>query len=135
MKRWIELRAAARRTKETLSNFTPFLTPRRGGLLLALLILLAETGTSLGQPWPLALALDYVLNDEKRLPDFWPDSLSGEALLLAVIAFLLVFITTASRGLSAYRRYLLNKLGQETVFDMRAALYRRVHDIGLDYHG
>jgi ATP-binding cassette subfamily B protein len=135
VKRWIELRAAARRTRETLSNFTPFLTPRRGGLLLALLILLAETGTSLGQPWPLALALDYVLNDEKRLPDFWPDSLSREALLLAVIALLLVFITTASRGLSAYRRYLLNKLGQETVFDMRAALYRKVHDLGLDYHG
>jgi ABC-type multidrug transport system fused ATPase/permease subunit len=37
--------------------------------------------------------------------------------------------------LSAYRRFLLNKLGQETVYDMRAALYRRVHDLGLDYHG
>ncbi len=121
--------------KETLSNFTPFLKPRRGGLLLALLILLAETGTSLAQPWPLALALDYVLSDNKRLPDFWPDSLSGEALLLAGIAVVLVFITTASRGLSAFRRYLLNKLGQETVFDMRAALYQRVHDLGLDYHG
>jgi ABC-type multidrug transport system fused ATPase/permease subunit len=121
--------------KDTLSNFTPFLKPRRGGLLLALVILLAETGTSLGQPWPLALALDYVLNGNKRLPDFWPDSLSGEALLLAGIAVLLVFITTASRGLSAFRRYLLNKLGQETVFDMRAALYERVHDLGLDYHG
>src|SRR5215211_3834996 len=121
--------------KETLSNFTPFLRPRRGGLLLALLLLLAETGTSLGQPWPLALALDYVLSDNKRLPDFWPDFLSGEALLLAGIAVALVFITTASRGLSAFRRFLLNKLGQETVFDMRAALYEKVHDLGLDYHG
>jgi ATP-binding cassette, subfamily B, bacterial len=135
VKRSIELRAAARRMKETLSNFTPFLRPRRGGLLLALVILLAETGTSLAQPWPLALALDYVLNGDKRLPDFWPDSLSGKALLLAGIAVLLVFITTASRGLSAFRRYLLNKLGQETVFDMRAALYEKVHDLGLDYHG
>ena len=135
VKRLIELRAAAWRMKETLSNFTPFLRPRRGGLLLALLLLLAETGTSLGQPWPLALALDYVLSDNKRLPDFWPDSLSGEALLLAGIAVALVFITTASRGLSAFRRFLLNKLGQETVFDMRAALYEKVHDLGLDYHG
>ena len=135
MKRSIELRARLGRTKETLSNFTPFLRPRRAGLLLALLLLLVETGMSLAQPWPLALTLDYVLNDRKQLPGFWPESLSGEALLLAGIAFLLVLITTASRGLSAYRRFLLNKLGQETVFDMRAALYRRVHDLGLDYHG
>ena len=135
MKRSIELRARLGRTKETLSNFTLFLRPRRTGLLLALLLLLVETGMSLAQPWPLALTLDYVLNDRKQLPGFWPESLSGEALLLAGIAFLLVLITTASRGLSAYRRFLLNKLGQETVFDMRAALYRRVHDLGLDYHG
>ncbi|HEY0128664.1 MAG TPA: ABC transporter transmembrane domain-containing protein, partial [Rubrobacteraceae bacterium] len=135
MKRLIELRARLGRAKETLSNFTPFLRPRRAGLLLALLLLLLETGMSLAQPWPLALALDYVLNDRKQLPGFWPEGLSAEALLLAGIAFLLVFITTASRGLSAFRRYLLQKLGQGTVFDMRAALYRRVHDLGLDYHG
>jgi ATP-binding cassette, subfamily B, bacterial len=135
VKKFIELRAAVRRLGETLSNFTPFLKPRRSGLLLALLILLAESGTSLAQPWPLALALDYVLNDNKQLPGFWPDSLSNEALLLAGIAFLLVFITMASRGLTSYRRYLLQKLGQETVFDMRKALYEKVHDLGLDYHG
>ncbi|MBV9453008.1 MAG: hypothetical protein JOZ19_02615 [Rubrobacter sp.] len=35
----------------------------------------------------------------------------------------------------AFRRYLLSKLGQETVFDMRDALYRKVHALGLDYHG
>src|SRR5918995_1338457 len=125
MKRLIELRARLGRAKETLSNFTPFLRPRRAGLLLALLLLLLETGMSLAQPWPLALALDYVLNDRKQLPGFWPEGLSAEALLLAGIAFLLVFITTASRGLSAFRRFLLQRLGQETVFDMRAALYRR----------
>jgi ATP-binding cassette, subfamily B, bacterial len=135
VKRLIELRARLGGTKETLSNFTPFLRPRRAGLLLALFLLLVETGMSLAQPWPLALALDYVLNDRKELPGFWPESLSAEALLLAGIALLLVFITTASRGLSSFRRYLLQKLGQETVFDMRAALYRRVHDLGLDYHG
>jgi ATP-binding cassette, subfamily B, bacterial len=135
VKKFIELRAAARRMGETLSSFTPFLKSRRGGLVLALLVLLAETATSLAQPWPLALALDYVLNDNKRLPGFWPDSLSDEALLLAGIASLLVFITMASRGLTSFRRYLLQKLGQETVFDMRKALYEKVHDLGLDYHG
>jgi ATP-binding cassette, subfamily B, bacterial len=135
VKRSKELRAGLRRLAQTLSNFTPFLRPRRKGLLLALVILLAETGTSLAQPWPLALALDYVLDDKRSLPGFWPDSLSGEALLLAGIALLLVFITLASRGLTSFRRYLLQKLGQETVFDMREALYKKVHDLGLDYHG
>ena len=135
VKKFIELRASLRRLGETLSSFTPFLRTRRRGLLLALVVLLAETATSLAQPWPLALALDYVLNENKELPSFWPASLSGEALLLAGIAFLLVFITTASRGLTSFRRYLLQKLGQETVFDMRGALYEKVHELGLDYHG
>ena len=135
VKRYIEVRSALGRTRETLSNFTPFLKPRRGGLILALVLLLAETAMSLAQPWPLALALDYVLNGSKELPAFWPDTLSAEALLLAGIAFLLVFISVASRGITSFRRYLLQKLGQETVFDMRAALYKKVHDLGLDYHG
>ncbi|HLL57162.1 MAG TPA: ABC transporter ATP-binding protein, partial [Rubrobacteraceae bacterium] len=46
-----------------------------------------------------------------------------------------VVISTSSRGITACRRYLLSKLGQETVFDMRDALYRKVHALGLDYHG
>ena len=60
--------------------------------------------------------------------------MSGQILLIA-IAVLFVFISTTSRGVTAFRRYLLQKLGQETVFDMRDALYRKVHALGLDYHG
>ncbi len=124
-----------RRTRNTLSNFTPFLKPRRKGLLLALVILLLETGASLAQPWPLALAIDYVLTDNKQLPESLPGVLSDRALLLAGIAFLIVVIFTATRSIAAFRRYLLSKLGQETVFDMRDALYAKVHALGLDYHG
>jgi ATP-binding cassette, subfamily B, bacterial len=131
----IELRARLGCAKETLSNFTPFLRPRRRGLLLALAILLLETVTSLAQPWPLALAIDYVLTDNKRLPDALPGFLSEKALLLAGIAFLIVLIFMATRSIAAFRRYLLSKLGQETVFDMRDALYAKVHALGLDYHG
>lgn len=131
-KRLIELRVGLRRTQQTLSNFTPFLRTRRRGLLAAFVVLLMETGTSLALPWPLALALDYVLKDE---PKTLPFISVGPAELLAGIAFLLIFLTAASRGLAAYRRYLLQKLGQQTVFDMRAALYRKVHALGLDYHG
>ncbi|MEW6636188.1 MAG: ABC transporter ATP-binding protein [Actinomycetota bacterium] len=134
-KRLFEWHSAWRRMRETLSHFVPFLRPRRRGLALALVLLLAETGASLAQPWPLALVLDYVLTDRKQLPGFWPEALSDEVVLLAGIAVLLVFVMTASRALSAFRRYLLQRLGQETVFDMREALYRKVHDLGLDYHG
>ncbi len=130
-----EYGAGFRRTRDTLSNFVPFLRSRRKGLLVALVLLILETGTSLAQPWPLALALDYVLKGKKQLPDFWPDFLSDPALLLGGIAFLLVIISTASRVFSSYRRYTLNRLGQETVFDMREALYKKVHALGLDYHG
>ena len=120
-----------RRTRAALSHFAPFLKPRKKGLLLALVLLLLETGTSLAQPWPLALILDYVLGTE-TLPGF---AAVGTQTLLIGIVVLLVVISTASRAITAFRRYLLSKLGQETVFDMRDALYRKVHDLGLDYHG
>ena len=135
VKRLDELRAGLRRTKEILSYFMPFLKPRRRGLLLALFVLLLETVTSLAQPWPLALTIDYVLTDKKRPPAFVPDVLADEALLLAGIALLIVLIFTVTRTVASFRRYLLQRLGQETVFDMRDALYAKVHALGLDYHG
>jgi ATP-binding cassette subfamily B protein len=63
-----------------------------------------------------------------------PVSVSGQVLLIGIVV-LLVVISIVSRAVTAFRRYLLSKLGQETVFDMRDALYRKVHDLGLDYHG
>ena len=122
-----------RRTKTALSHFAPFLRPRKRGLFLALVLLLLETGTSLAQPWPLALILDYVIGAEPGTSTL-PVSVSGQVLLIGIVV-LLVVISTASRAVTAFRRYLLSKLGQETVFDMRDALYRKVHDLGLDYHG
>ncbi|MDP8973380.1 MAG: ABC transporter ATP-binding protein/permease [Actinomycetota bacterium] len=122
-----------RRTKTALSHFAPFLQPRKKGLFLALVLLLLETGTSLAQPWPLALILDYVIGAEPGTSTL-PVSVSGQVLLVGIVV-LLVVISIASRAVTAFRRYLLSKLGQETVFDMRDALYRKVHDLGLDYHG
>jgi ATP-binding cassette, subfamily B, bacterial len=127
-KKFFEMGEGVRRTKTALSHFMPFLRPRKRGLFLALVLLLLETGTSLAQPWPLALILDYVLGTETL-----PLPVSGGGLLVGV-AVLLVVISTTSRAVTAFRRYLLSKLGQETVFDMRDALYRKVHDLGLDYH-
>ncbi|MCA1731352.1 MAG: hypothetical protein LC751_18725, partial [Actinobacteria bacterium] len=111
----MEATEGLRRTRTALSHFAPFLKLRKKGLLLALVLLLLETGTSLAQPWPLALILDYVLGKETvPLP-------VGGSVLLVGIAVLLVVISTASRAITAFRRYLLSKLGQETVFDMRDA--------------
>ena len=127
-KRFLRIGDGLRRTWTTLSHFAPFLAPRKKGLLLALVLLLLETGASLAQPWPLALILDYVLGTQKP-----PVPISEQAMLLGIV-FLLVFITATTRAVTAFRRYLLSKLGQETVFDMRDALYRKVHALGLDYH-
>lgn len=134
MKEWFtNARDGLRRTGAALSDFGPFLAPRKAGLALALLVLLVETATSLAGPWPLALTIDYVLGDGE-LPALVPDLLADEATLLAGVAFLTVLIFTATRTLAATRRYLLQKLGQQTVFDMREALYGKVHILGLDYH-
>ncbi|HZY65323.1 MAG TPA: ABC transporter ATP-binding protein [Rubrobacteraceae bacterium] len=133
MSKWLENTGAGLRwLREALSHFAPFLRPRRNGLLLALGVLLVETVTSLAQPWPLALTIDYLLTGNKDLPEFIA---VGDAVLLAGIAFLIVLVLTATRTVAAVRRYLLQKLGQQTVFDMRRALYAKVHELGLDYHG
>jgi len=134
-KRSAEFVSGLRQTRETLSNFTPFLSPRWRGLVLALAVLLVETATSLAQPWPLALTIDYILSNNKRLPGWVPGFLTDKALFLAGIAFLIVLIFTLTRTVASYRRFLLQKLGQQTVFDMREALYAKVHALGLDYHG
>lgn len=135
MNRWFSgFRHGLKRTRETVADFGPFLAPRRKGLAFALVVLLLETAASLAQPWPLALTIDYVLSGEP-LPAFIPNSIADPAMLLAGIALLTVLIFAATRSLAAFRRYLLQKLGQETVFDMREALYGKVHALGLDFHG
>ncbi len=135
MSKWLKnVGAGWKRLRYALSHFAPFLKPRRNGLILALVILLVETATSLAQPWPLAWTIDYVFRGNE-LPGLAPGFLADDAVLLAGIAFLIVLIFTMTRTIAAIRRYLLQKLGQQTVFDMRRSLYSKVHDLGLDYHG
>src|SRR5918998_480971 len=98
-KRFSAVGEGLQRAKTALSHFAPFLAPRKKGLLLALVLLLLETGTSLAQPWPLALILDYVIGAERLSVPV------NEQVLLVGIAALLVFVTTASRGVAATRRY------------------------------
>lgn len=133
-RRFSGFRHGLKRTRDTVADFAPFLSPRRKGLAFALVILLLETAASLAQPWPLALTIDYVLSGEEP-PAFLPNALSDPAILLAGIALLTVLIFAATRSLAAFRRFLLQKLGQETVFDMRESLYGKVHALGLDFHG
>ena len=132
-KEYLKVWEGLRRFGTALSHSVPFLRPRKSGLFLALVLLLLETATSLAQPWPLALILDYVIGAEPGTGTP-PLPVSGQVLLVGIVV-LLVIISSASRTVTAFRRYLLSKLGQETVFDMRDALYRKVHDLGLDYHG
>ena len=128
------MRRGFRRTRGIFASFAPFLRPRKKGLLASLLLLLLETASSLAQPWPLALTLDYVIRSGDP-PAYLPGFARQTEVLLLLTAFLLISITVTSRGIAAFRRYFLTRLGQETVFDMRDALYRKVHDLGLDYHG
>src|ERR671933_758276 len=96
------------RAAVVVARFWPFLRTRRAGLLLAFVLLLLETGASLAGPWPLALVLDYVLG-EKTLPAFLPGVVSNKGFLLAGIALLLVLVSASTRGVSAYRSYLLGR--------------------------
>src|SRR5829696_10191636 len=102
-KRFSAVGEGLQRAKTALSHFAPFLAPRKKGLLLALVLLLLETGTSLAQPWPLALILDYVLGAERL-----PLQINGQVVLIGIVV-LLVTISIASRAVTAFRRYLLSK--------------------------
>ena len=101
----------------------------------ALAAVLGGTLVELLKPWPLKFVFDYLLKDVSFLP-VWALPSTGDARtwLLAFVCGLILFIWALS-SLSAYfKEYLLQRLAEELVFELRSTLFARVQRLSLSFH-
>jgi ATP-binding cassette subfamily B protein/subfamily B ATP-binding cassette protein MsbA len=128
----------------TLSFLRPY---RRRAVLLAVL-LLAELGLGALQPWPVALAIDYVLIGRKlegRAADAagfltrhssWLSSLIHGNRFSLLIAIVLggVVLQIINQFVSGYGTKVMVDIGQRMVYDLRRRLFEHLTALGLNHH-
>jgi len=92
-----------------------------GGLLLALLSLLASTALSLAVPWIIREAIDTLTEHGDRTFLIW----AGSAVIVA----------SALSGVTAYANsYLSELVSQKSAYDIRNALYDRLQRLSFAFH-
>ena len=115
-----------------------FLRPHRGRVWLLALLLLTEIGLGALQPWPFAIAIDYVLGGRlfsPRLQSFIDGVTHGnkyELLILVVIAGILLQVI--NQLVSAYGTQVQVDTGQRMVYDLRYKLFNHLQALGLHHH-
>jgi ATP-binding cassette subfamily B protein/subfamily B ATP-binding cassette protein MsbA len=105
-------------------------------MLLGLLLLLAASGLTLLQPWPLKLVLDSVI-DSRPLPgvlDWAAPVLNSKLALLGMLCLGLLFLELLLGALHVFSAYLLNSVALRLVFKLRCALFDHVQRLSLAFH-
>ena len=116
-----------------------FLVPHvrsRGKILAgALAAVLGGTLVELLKPWPLKFVFDYLLKDQSFVP-VWALPSVGDARtwLLAFTCGLILLIWALSSVSAYFKEYLLQRLAEELVFELRATLFARVQRLSLSFH-
>ncbi len=111
---------------KSIFRLQKFIRPHRGAIGFGLLFLFLQAAAKLAKPWPLKFAFDNILTN---------DSLDRETTLILVGVASLVVVIAAVDGLLNYLLALvLNKAGRTVVFDVRVALFERIHNVSLQFH-
>jgi ATP-binding cassette subfamily B protein/subfamily B ATP-binding cassette protein MsbA len=115
-----------------------FLRPHRGRVTLLSVLLLLEIGLGALQPWPFAIAIDYVLGGklfDPRIQAFVSRYTTGhryELLILVVVAG--VILQIVNQLVSAYGTQVQVDTGQRMVYDLRYKLFNHLQALGLHHH-
>ena len=115
-----------------------FLRPHRGRVWLLAFLLLTEIALGALQPWPFAIAIDYVLGGKlfgPRLQSFVDGFTHGhkyELLIIVVIAGILLQVI--NQLVSAYGTQVQVDTGQRMVYDLRYKLFNHLQALGLHHH-
>ena len=115
-----------------------FLRPHRGRVTLLSVLLLLEIGLGALQPWPFAIAIDYVLGGKQfspRIQAIVNSYTSGhmyEPLILVVVAG--VILQIVNQLVSAYGTQVQVETGQRMVYDLRYRLFNHLQALGLHHH-
>lgn len=121
---------------KALPRAKPYLRPYRKTLffLTGATVLAAIFG--LGEPWPLAVILNQVLNQENPggfIQQIFGDHPERLVLLLSML-FLRFFIVVAGNGFTVLNHYLGAKTEQNMVLDLRSDLFDHVQRLSLTFH-
>jgi ATP-binding cassette subfamily B protein len=116
--------------REVYRAFGPYLRPHHPRFVLAAVLVLAGTATSLLKPWPLKYLFDRVL-----VPEATRGGDAGQVqLVLLGIVGALALIALIDSALSFARSYVLTGLGVTVSTTVRSHLYEHLHRLSLRYH-
>ena len=125
--------------RQLLARFLGYSLPYWPLATVSLLILLVATFISLTPPLLMRTLIDNVLTPVATagaavpvtLPLFGTVSPTGA---LAILVMLLLLINVSRNVLSAFRSYLMARLGQQITFDLRRQVYRHLHRLSLSFY-
>jgi len=115
-----------------------FLGPHRGRVTLLAGLLLGEIVLGALQPWPFAIAIDYVLGGRPFVPRIQSlvDTMTGggryELLILVVVSG--IVLQVVNQFVSAYGTQVQVDTGQRMVYDLRYKLFNQLQALGLHHH-
>jgi len=120
-----------------------FLGPYRGRVSLLVVLLASEVGLGALQPWPMAIAIDYVLTPArlggKAFPPWlqpWVTSFTGGSLFVLLVTVVVggVLLQVINQFVSAYGTQVQVDTGQRMVYDLRRRLFNHLTALGLHHH-
>src|SRR6478735_8256925 len=115
-----------------------FLKPYQRRVALLSLLLVSEIGLGALQPWPLAVVIDYVLEQHPMPEPFhtWLVAVHGgdRFLLLIILVVIGVLLQLTNQLVSAYGTQVQVDTGQRMVYDLRRRLFDHLTALGLHHH-
>ncbi len=114
-----------------IRRLSVFARPHWPAILLALLLLFAQTGLDLLSPWPMKFILDDVILDQGQVRH----TLTGRPLEVLIGVAIALVVMAAMGGLIALlEAFFVSRASRQIVFDLRAALFDHVQRLSLQYH-
>src|SRR5437764_233115 len=124
----------------TIVRLAGLLRPYWKYLIVALLATLGDTAAGLLQPWPLKLVIDNVLHAKQQLPPALAhlvDALFGSSHLgILYLALALLVASAVLSGVSTFTEsFIMARVANWVLRDLRRRLYWHVQHLSLSYHG
>jgi ABC-type multidrug transport system fused ATPase/permease subunit len=120
----------------TLPRAWPYVRPYRSLGVLSIVFMIVAAAVALAEPWPIAILVDSVLgeHDPPGVTEFFFGEDPGQYQLLAFVVILGLIITFLTHGITVLSEWVLAKLDQRMVLDLRSDLFNHCQRLSLTFH-